>query len=121
MLNRRDIILIITLIVLATGSIAVTFLTLDRPEQGTVVVRIAGETVAELPLEEDGTFEFEGLYGPFTIEIRDRQVRLLEESTPYRYAVLQGWLDNTSSSIVSLPNEAVVEIRGEQQLDGVTR
>lgn len=121
MLNKRDLVLIVSLVLLSAASLAVIFFTLNRPETGVVQVKIAQELVSEHPLEVDSVYEFTGLYGPLTMEIHDRRVRIPEATCPDQYCVQQGWLDNTSSSIICLPNQVVIDIRGEQELDGISR
>ena len=86
-----------------------------------VVIKIAGEEVRTLPLAENGVFAFDGPLGRMEIEIKERQVRMLSSDCPDRFCLRQGWIQDSHTPIICLPNLTVIEIVSASGLDGVSR
>lgn len=81
------------------------------PTERQVVIKVSGEVVKKISLQEDRPLQritIEGKKGPSIIEIKGRKVRMLEAFCPDKLCVKQGWISNPGQSIVCVPNEIVL-------------
>ena len=108
---RADIILIAAL--LLAGGIIAGILLSGSSKGGTVVVKVDGETVKELPLNENATFEITGSGGGSNIlVVQDGSAWMEEANCPDKLCVKMGKISRTGQSIVCLPHKVVIEIAG---------
>ena len=122
MLTRADKVLIACIICGAVFLGGYNLLgSLIKKEPTLVEIRIRGEKVAELSLEEDGDYRFYSRGNLLLIEISNGQVRMAHSDCPDQLCVRQGWISQTGGAIVCLPNQFVAEIRGESVVDGVSK
>ena len=115
---------IIVIIVIFLAGIVGSVLVWTAPAKSRVRVVSDDEIVytADLNTAEDSTFDIR--YGDHvnTIEIRDRQIRVLSADCPDQTCVRMGWLKSASMPIVCLPHKLVVEFTDDtQDIDAVTR
>jgi len=82
----------------------------DAPNR--VVVRAAGQVVAETDLRENRRILAHGPLGTSVIEIADRRVRVASDPSPRQYCVKQGWLSHAGDAALCLPNQISVELLG---------
>ena len=80
-------------------------------------VYLAGELVAELPLDRDGTSEVEGAYHN-TVTVQDGKVAVTESDCPGGDCLHSGWISTAGRSIVCLPNRMEIRLTGAAS-DGV--
>ena len=109
--HRNDAILIAALMLLG-GALAV-FLYATRQDGGYVSVQMDGQTVMELPLDED-TQILLGEGGEFTnlLVIESGAARVAEANCPDQICVNHGAIRYEGESIVCLPHRLVVSIEG---------
>lgn len=112
--HRNDVLLIAALLVLA-GALAL-FLRLDRRDGGYVSVSVHGETVAELPLDEDASLPIETEGGRNLLVIEDGAARMASADCPDLLCVKMGSVRWAGESIVCLPHRVVVTV--EEGPDG---
>lgn len=115
---------IIVIIVIFLAGIVGSLLVWTAPAKSHIRVVSDDEIVytADLNTTEDTTFDVR--YGDHvnTIEIRDRQIRVLSSDCPDQTCVRMGWLKSASMPIVCLPHKLVVEFTDDtQEIDAVTR
>ena len=104
----RDIILILSILAVATVLLIVTR---SQGEAGSyAVVIIRNNEIGRYSLAFDGIYAIND--GKNTIEIRDGKVRMTEADCPNHLCVRQGWISFSGQSIVCLPNELSVTITG---------
>ena len=108
--HRNDAILIAVLLVLG-GALAL-FLYATRQAGGIVSVQIDGETVMELPLNEDARLVLgEGAHTN-TLVIQDGAAQVVEASCPDQICVNYGAIRYEGESIVCLPHRLIVTVEG---------
>lgn len=108
-MGRRDAGLLV--ILLAVGVLLFFFLRINRPEGGTVVVRVSGEQYGSYDLRTDQEIEITGKDGGTNLlQIRDGKASVTQASCPDLLCVHQGAVSRQGESIICLPNEVVVEI-----------
>lgn len=114
--KRNDIILIV-LIVLASIFLSVAMV-IKQEDGGIVVLKVGGETYKDFPLLEDMTYTMEFEDGRYnTIVIKDGYVEISDASCPDQICVNHRKIQKSGETIVCLPNQLVIEIKGSSQSD----
>ena len=108
---RRNDLLLVAALLLLSGALAL-FLWLTRQTGGTVSVRIDGEVVMELPLNEDRSLVLGGGVHTNTRVIEGGKARVVEASCPDRICVGHGAIQYAGESIVCLPHRLVITVQG---------
>lgn len=129
-MNRRDIALIVTLLITGAAIASVFFLSGRRDRNGSVMVqvRVEKEITAVYSLTEDRTVTIDGKDGGTNLLIiRGGEAFIEEASCPDKLCVHMGKIRLAGQSIVCLPNEVVIELvlngtasGGEAVLDAVS-
>ena len=85
-----------------------------------MTVRIDGELVMELPLNEDRSLVLGGGAHTNTLVIEGGKARVVEASCPDRICVRQGTVQYAGESIVCLPHRLVITVQGgpSRDIDG---
>ena len=94
-------------------------LCLHKENASVVVVQVQNEEVLRLDLNVDAEYEVQGTLGPVHIEVKDRAVRVVQESSKHHYCSMQGFVSHVDEPIVCLPNDTIVTIEGEGQGEDV--
>ena len=108
--HRNDVILIATLL-LAAGALAL-FLLFTRQDGGIARVQIDGQTVMELPLNQDTQVVLGEGEHTNTLVIQNGTAQVVEASCPDQVCVRQGAVHYSGESIVCLPHKLIVTIEG---------
>lgn len=118
-IKKADIVLFL---ILAALGIAVTVMSLNGAEDGSVVqVSVDGKTYGVYSLNKNQTIEIKQDKSINKITIKDGHVQMSDSTCKNQICVKTGEISNTSQSIVCLPNKVMVEIvRGEAQFDAVS-
>lgn len=91
----------------------------DAPRRA--IVRAAGQTVAEVPLQGHRRILAQGPLGTSVIEIADGRARVAADPSPRQYCVKQGWLTRSGDAALCLPNQVSVELAGAaRRFDSLT-
>ncbi|MBP3853948.1 MAG: NusG domain II-containing protein [Erysipelotrichaceae bacterium] len=117
-MKKADKILILALMML---SLLLLIPILLKPSQAKVaVVRVNNKEVYRMDLNKNETIEVQGTLGPVTIETKDGQVRVVDETSPHHVCSYQGYVSNPSTPIICLPNDVVVQIESGQKKEDTT-
>ena len=113
---RGDLMLIAVLLI--AGLTIIALLAFTRPDGRQAIVRVDGQIVAQLPLEQDAQCPVE-IEGTVTnlIVIQNGTVHMEEADCPDHLCILRGTIRYAGDSIICLPNKVVVEISGEDALN----
>ena len=76
------------------------------------IVRVRGEVIAELPLNQAQTVSFNGPLGPSVIEVAPGRARVQSDPGPHQYCVKQGWLNQRGAIAICAPNEVSLMLVG---------
>ncbi|MCL2522724.1 MAG: NusG domain II-containing protein [Erysipelotrichales bacterium] len=114
-MKRNDLILGVS--VLLIGLLLFGFYLLQQSrsfENKRAEIFYRGELVASFRLgpESYADFSFEGRLGLIVVQIREYQVRVVEETSPRNLCSRQGFIQRVGEIIVCLPNEVFVRISG---------
>ena len=111
---RYDLILIGALLVISLGVLLIT--TLTRREGGYVEVEQSGQIVATYSLSIDGEYSLNG--GTNVLVIEGGAAYLKDANCPDKTCVKTGKIHYVNQSIICLPNEISITVRGNSD-DGV--
>lgn len=88
------------------------------PQKGEFVeIYHLGKLVKKISLTEDTVFEI----AEVTIQIKDGEVCVAKSSCPDQLCVKNSHIKKEGESIICLPNQVIVKISGEKEIDGVTQ
>lgn len=110
---RRDLFLILLLLVLSLALLLSFFLT--RREGEWVTVTVDGVTVGVYSLSVDGAYPLNG--GTNLLIIEDGSARMEEANCPDATCVRTGRIRHTGERIVCLPNRITVTVMGKEDVD----
>ena len=108
-MNKKDIKLIICLLLLAIAGLFIYQLTNKNYHGDIGVVKYKDEVILEFDIDRDEIYEFKGSYGMMHLEVKDSRFRVIEVDCPNHNCEQMGWHDVDSlTPIVCMPNEIVI-------------
>lgn len=113
--HRNDAILIAALMLL--GGVLAVFLYATRQDGGYVSVQMDGQTVMELPLDEDTQVVLGEGEHTNTLVIQNGMAQVAEATCPDQICVRQGAVQYEGESLVCLPHKLVITVEGGQAGD----
>ena len=118
--RKRDFLLAAAL--LACGVILALVVSLTSSKGGSVIVRVDGEILARFSLAEDTEYLIQGAGGGTNqLIIQDGEAWVEEASCPDHLCMGMGKISRAGQSIICLPNKVVVEIEGQDSVDGIVK
>ena len=85
----------------------------------TAFVYYEDKIILTIDLNINKEYVVQGLLGDVVIEVKDKNIRVKEESSPKHLCSLQGYTDSSSKPIICLPNKIVIKVGGGDDIDGV--
>lgn len=117
-LRRGDVILILILVILGTGSwLAIRFLK-DQNSPSAIKIGTSDEKF-EIALK-DTSLVIPGPLGETEVRIEDKKVWVTKASCPQKLCIRQGKISKPGEAIVCLPNRIVISIEGKSKFDAIT-
>jgi len=121
--TKRDIILIITLLVIALTSFAAINLWGKEQQVTTAEISLNGELIQQIDLQsltELKEFSVQGPLGSSVIQVRHGEARILSSPCPDKICVKMGWVKLPGQSAICMPNRILVHIVSEKDnLDSI--
>lgn len=74
------------------------------------------KVIKEIDLYIDNIYEVDGYNGKVVIEVKNKKIRVKEETSRLHLCSKQGWSD---TSIVCLPNKIIIKIDSNNELDAI--
>lgn len=119
-MSNKKFILIFVLIFLVFSLLAFV-INMQEADSDTVVITVNGELHKELNINEDGMFVIKTDDGHSIVNVKNREVFVVEATCPDKICVRHGKLLNKYDSIVCLPNKIVIEYKNNKGgIDAVT-
>ena len=112
-MNKNDIKLIIIMII----SIII-FIPFFYKESGNkAIVYYKNKEILNIDLNIDKTYEVNGNNGIVKIVVKDKKIKVYSENSPKHICSKQGYISKSYESIVCLPNEIVIKIEKNDEID----
>ena len=110
-MNKRDIILIAVILVIALASLL--FIELGKEEGARVEVVVGGRKIATYSLFDNGEYSLNG--GTNILHIEDGVAWLVDANCPDKLCVHQGKISRTNELISCKPNKLTVTVYGAEE------
>lgn len=116
-MNSNDIKLVIVLLVITIFIFA--FFNTTNKTGDIAEVYYCDDLILTIDLKKDGEYIVEGELGDVVLEVLDNKIRVKEENSPRNICSKEGFIKDSSRSLICLPNKIIVKIVGEDEIDGV--
>jgi hypothetical protein len=117
-LKKMDIVIIFTLICLSfTPNIIHFKLANKNYNLEYIVIKVSKNTYKEIPLSEDDEFEIQTENGSNTVLIENNTIKITSATCTDGLCMKQGAISKVGQSIICLPNQVIIEIKGEESED----
>ena len=119
-MNKSDTRLLIIVIIISIILFGITKL---NNKKGTyALVYYENKIIEKIDLNIDDKYTISGYNGNVVIEVKDNEIGVIEETSPYHLCSKQGFISSSLNPIICLPNKIVIKIESEeQQIDTVVR
>lgn len=111
-MNKNDILLIISLLII---SFIIMFTMNLTTKKGTIAtVYYDSKLVKEINLNKNAEYDVKGYNGNIHIIVKDNKIKVEEETSPLHLCSKQGFIQNSTDTIVCLPNKIVIKINTDE-------
>lgn len=118
-MNKSDVKLIVLLLIIIGGIFI--FIGVTKKEGSIAEVYYEDEMVLSIDLNIDKEYIIDGELGDVVLEVKDKKIRVKEENSPKHICSKEGFIGDSSRTLICLPNKIIVKIVGDNELDGVVR
>lgn len=119
-MNKNDIKLISFTLVLILISLIIINITKEKGN--TAIVYYENKEVLKIDMNIDKEYTVQGLLGDVIIEVKEHQIRVKKENSPNHICSKEGYIKDSSRTLVCLPNKIIIKITNDNssnKLDGV--
>lgn len=118
-MNKNDIKLIIILFIIILVSIITTNITKTKGD--TAIVYYEDKEVLKIDMNIDKEYITKGYLGDVKIEVKDKKLRITDETSPNHICQKQGYITDSTKSLICLPNKIIIKITTDKKetIDGV--
>ncbi len=116
LITKKDFILLVIVLVIGIAG----FLLLASNDKGAIaIIKINGETVAEIPIQDE---YYEASFNGVTVCCENSEIYVKDSSCPDKVCVRSGRISKAGEGVICAPNRVAVEISGknQNQLDALT-
>ena len=75
--------------------------------------------ILSVPLDIDSEYTVEGALGDVVLEVKDGKIRVKSENSPKNICSKEGYIGDSSRTLICLPNKIIIKIVGGAVIDGV--
>lgn len=124
-MTKRDLILIMVLVLIALASFAVPYLGVKG--QGNIAAEISadGKLVQHIDLQsvmQQEEFSVPGPLGNTIVQIQEGRARIIESPCPDKICVRTGWIKLAGQTAICVPNRIILRIVSEdKKIDSISR
>lgn len=116
-MNKSDIKLLVILSIVIISIFIVISIT---KEPGSIAeIYYEDKLVLTIDLNIDKEYIVDGKMGNVLLEVKNKQIRVKEENSPKHICSKEGFIGDSSRTLICLPNKIIVKIVGESSIDGV--
>lgn len=118
-MNKSDFKLIVLLLIIIGGIFI--FIGVTKKEGSIAEVYYEDEMVLSIDLNINKEYIIDGELGDVVLEVKDNKIRVKEENSPKHICSKEGFIGDSSRTLICLPNKIIVKIVGDNEIDGVVR
>lgn len=111
-MNKNDIKLIIIIVIFIM--LLILFLYKPKTAASFANVYYKSELLMNIDLNINNIYEVNGDNGIVKIEVKDKKIRVIEETSNYNICSKQGYIENEGESIICLPNKIIIELPSDE-------
>ena len=116
-MNKNDIKLVIVLFVVIIGIFI--FISVTKEKGSIAEVYYEDKMILSIDLSIDNEYVVDGELGDVVLEVKDGMVRVKSENSPKNICSKEGFIGDSSRTLICLPNKIIVKIVGDNDIDGV--
>ena len=116
-MNKNDIKLVIFL--LLTIGLIFLIITITKKEGTRAEVYYKNELILSIDLNIDKEYIVDGELGDVVLEVKDKKIRVKKENSPKNICSKEGYISDSTRTLICLPNKITVKIVGKSEIDGV--
>ena len=116
-MNKSDIMLVVILLIIILVSLLIINFT--KEEGGTAIVYYEDKEILKIDLNIDSEYIVDGELGDVVIEVKNKKIRVKRENSPKNICSKEGYIGDSSRTLICLPNKIVIKIVGDTEIDGV--
>lgn len=116
-MNRNDIKLISILLIVVF--LIFLFISITNDKGNVAEVYYEDDIILSIDLSIDGEYVVDGELGDVVLEVNDNKIRVKSENSPNNICSKIGYINDSSRSLICLPNKIIVKIVGDDVIDGV--
>ena len=111
-MNKKDIILIISILIISISTI-IYYNSNDDIANKTIVYH-GKDVILNIDLNINKIYQVDGDNGIVKLEVNNKRIRVLEETSNYHLCSKQGYISKPNESIICLPNKIIIEIPSDE-------
>ena len=117
-MNKSDIKLVFILFIIIVCLFV--FINVTKKDGVLAEVYYENEKILTIDLSVDDEYTVDGALGDVVIEVKNKKVRVKEENSPKNICSKEGYIGDSSRTLICLPNKIIIKIVGEsEEIDGV--
>ena len=116
-MNKSDIKLVVILLVVIAGIFI--FINVTKEDGSVAEVYYEDKKILTIDLSIDKEYIVDGELGDVVLEVKDKKIRVKSENSPMNICSKEGFIGDSSRTLICLPNKIIVKIVGESEIDGV--
>lgn len=116
-MNKSDIKLVVILVIIVFGIFVLINITKKAGSMAEVYYK--DKLVLTIDLNIDSEYKVDGELGDVVLEVKDKKIRVKSENSPRNICSKEGYIGDSSRTLICLPNKVIVKIVGESEIDGV--
>lgn len=118
-MNKSDVKLIVLLLIVI--GVIFIFIGVTKEDGSMAEVYYEDKKILTIDLNIDNEYIVDGELGDVVLEIKNRKIRVKEENSPKHICSKEGFIGDSSRTLICLPNKIIIKIVGNNELDGVVR
>lgn len=118
-LKKLDIIIIVSLLILSFMPSIIFSKSISENYNSTYAsIKVNGKFYDNIPLSSfkgEKTFTIKSTYGTNDVLVKDNTIKIIKANCKDELCIKQGEMSNVGESIICLPNELIIEIKGAEK------
>lgn len=111
-MNKNDF-KMISIVIIVIGILFLLYF-INSKKASNALVYYGSDIILTIDLNIDKEYIVQGDNGEVKIEVKNKQIRVNEENSPYHLCSKQGYISKTGESIICLPNKIIIELPNDE-------